>query len=241
MSEAILSAHAVKKSYGKGHTRVNVLKGVTIDVEPAEMLAVVGASGSGKSTLLHLLGALDTPDEGHVLYKGENVNTMWGGRRDLVRNSVFGFVFQFYHLLREFTALENVLMPTMIREGVLAWPGKAREARERARGLLERFGLAERMSHRPNQLSGGEQQRVAIARALMAEPEILLCDEPTGNLDSRTGAGIIDVLLDLNSRGQTVVVVTHDASLAALAHREAALADGRIEADATRRNRRGGA
>ena len=216
MSDAILTASRVFKSYGQGHTRVEVLKGADLEIARGEMVSVVGASGSGKSTLLNVLGLLDAPDAGEVLYKGENVNKMLGGRRDLVRNTVFGFVFQFYHLLGEFTALENVLMPLMIRQGCLSWPAKQRSARERAGELLEQFGLGARMRHRPSQLSGGEQQRVAIARALIGEPEILLCDEPTGNLDSKTGREIVDVLMGLNARGQSMVVVTHDANLASL-------------------------
>jgi len=228
MSETLLEAAGVRKSYGKGPTLVSVLEGVDLKVGEGELLAVAGASGAGKSTLLHVMGGIDTPDDGTVLYRGEDVNKMWGGRRDLVRNRVFGFVFQFYHLLREFTALENVLMPQMIREGLFSWPARRHEARRKAAELLERLGLGHRLRHRPSELSGGEQQRVAIARALAGEPEILLCDEPTGNLDAKTGREIVDILLDLNRGGQTMVVVTHDRDLAALAHRQVTLAEGRI-------------
>jgi lipoprotein-releasing system ATP-binding protein len=226
----ILKAVEVYKAYGKAHTRVEVLRGINMELADGEMLAVVGASGAGKSTLLHVLGALDAPDSGEVLYRNESISKMWNGRRDLVRNRIFGFVFQFYHLLGEFTALENVLMPELIRRGVFAWPAVRSEARKAAADLLEQFGLGNRLTHRPSELSGGEQQRVALARALIGRPEILLCDEPTGNLDSKTGKEIIDMLLELNRQGQSMVVVTHDRGLAALAHREATLADGKIHA-----------
>jgi lipoprotein-releasing system ATP-binding protein len=228
MSEPILEAVDLRKTYGKGHTLVNVLRGASLAFEAGELLAVVGPSGSGKSTLLHILGGLDAADAGDVLYRGEPISKMWGGRLDVVRNMVFGFVFQFYHLLGEFTALENVLMPQMIRSGPLGWLKKGREARREAAGLLERLGLGERLAHRPSELSGGEQQRVAIARALAGDPEILLCDEPTGNLDSRTSGEIIDLLLELNGEGRTMVVVTHDPALAAMAHRRLEIREGRI-------------
>ncbi len=231
MNEPLLRAIDVHKSYGRAHTLVKVLHGASLDVRREEFLAVEGASGAGKSTLLHILGGLDTPDSGDVLYKGENIGKMWGGRLDVVRNRVFGFVFQFYHLLKEFTALENVMMPQMVRHGPAGWLAGRRKARREARDLLERLGLGERITHKPSELSGGEQQRVAIARALAGSPEILLCDEPTGNLDARTGAGIIDLLLELNREGQTMVVVTHDRDLASMAHRKVAIVQGRIESD----------
>jgi len=226
--DRLLEAIGVAKSYGKGHTFVSVLDGVDLAVGDGELIAIVGASGAGKSTLLHVLGGIDTPDSGKVLYRGEDLGKMWGGRRDLVRNRIFGFVFQFYHLLREFTALENVLMPEMIRHGTFAWPRRRSEAKRRAVELLEEFGLGARLHHRPSELSGGEQQRVAIARALAGEPKVLLCDEPTGNLDAKTGRDIVDILLGLNRAGQTMVVVTHDRELAGLAHRQVTLAEGKI-------------
>ena len=228
---AIIRATGVVKTYGKGHTEVKVLKGVDFEVREGEFVAIVGASGSGKSTLLHLLGGLDVPDEGDILYSGQSFAKMESARRDAVRNEAFGFVFQFYHLLPEFTALENVMMPAMIRYGIFRWAAEHGAARRRAVELLEKFGLAERLSHRPSQLSGGEQQRVAIARALMGRPRLLLCDEPTGNLDAKTGGGIMDALLELNRNGQTMVVVTHDRGLAALAHRITTLVDGRLGSD----------
>ncbi len=228
MSNGLLEASGIRKTYGQGHTAVKVLEGVDLTLAKGEYLSIVGPSGSGKSTLLHILGGLDTPDEGAVLYRGEDISKMWGGRRDVVRNKIFGFVFQFYHLLREFTALENVMMPELIRSGVFTWPGRRSEVRQRAMELLDDFGLAERAKHRPSELSGGEQQRVAIARALAGSPEILLCDEPTGNLDEATGKEIIDVLLGLNREaGQTMVIVTHDKGLAGMANRMMTLAKGR--------------
>jgi len=228
MSETILEAVGIYKSYGKGRTYVSVLEGTNLAIGEGELLAVVGASGSGKSTVLHVLGGIDTPDKGAVLYRGEDISKMWGGRRDLVRSRIFGFVFQFYHLLHEFTALENVLMPEMIRQGVLAWPGRRAAAHKRAKLLLDQMQLGERLYHKPLELSGGEQQRVAIARALMAEPKVLLCDEPTGTLDAKTGKEIMGVLFDLGRAGQTMVLVTHDERLASGAHRRVTLADGRI-------------
>jgi lipoprotein-releasing system ATP-binding protein len=228
MSEPILQAVKVFKSYGKDHTKVEVLRGASFDVAEGEFVAIKGPSGSGKSTLLHLLGGLDTPDSGDVLYRGEPLTRMCRGDLDAVRNRVFGFVFQFYHLLGEFNAVENVMMPGMIAAGPLEWLGKRREARKKAAALLDELGLGERLTHRPSELSGGEQQRVAIARAMMGGPEILLSDEPTGNLDEKTSRGIIELLLDVNRRGQTMVVVTHEDDLAALAHRTVELHEGRI-------------
>ena len=228
MSETILEAANLRRGYGAGHTRVDVLNGASLKVQEGEFVAVAGPSGSGKSTLLHILGGLDAPDSGDVLYRNEKLAEMCGGSLDRVRNSVFGFVFQFYHLLREFSTVENVLMPRMIGCGPLAWLKQRPQARKDAVELLSRLGLGERLTHRPNQLSGGEQQRVAIARALIGSPEVILCDEPTGNLDEKTGAGIIELLLDLNSRGQTMVVVTHDRELAGLAHRRLQMHEGRI-------------
>jgi lipoprotein-releasing system ATP-binding protein len=228
MSDPILQAAGIVKSYGKGHTLVEVLKGADLAVGEGEFVAVTGPSGSGKSTLLHVLGALDTPDSGRVLYRGEPLTEMYSGRLDEVRNRVFGFVFQFYHLLGEFNALENTLMPAMIRTGPLGWLARKRAARSHAARILTELGLGDRLTHRPSQLSGGEQQRVAIARALVGAPEILLCDEPTGNLDEKTSAEIVELLLNLNRRGQTMVVVTHESDLAALAHRTVELHEGRI-------------
>ena len=217
------------KTYGKGHSAVHVLSGVNLAVQPGELLAIVGASGVGKSTLLHLMGALDRPDSGQVLYDGVEVFSGSASRQDRLRNRTFGFVFQFYHLLPEFTALENVLMPAMVRFGPLGWLAHRRALRKRAQDLLEGLGLGHRLTHRPSQLSGGEQQRVAIARALVNEPPVLLCDEPTGNLDEKTATEIMAQLIQLNRSGQTIVMVSHDPDIAAASHRIVHLTGGHIE------------
>jgi ABC-type lipoprotein export system ATPase subunit len=211
-----------------GQTQVKVLKGVNFKLAQGEFTAIIGASGSGKSTLLHILGALDTPDKGRVFFRGSDLNKQSGRRLNRFRNKTVGFVFQFYHLLDELNVLENVLLPTMAGKSVAGWLICRRDAKKRARQLLGQFGLAERIRHKPYQLSGGERQRVAIARALMNEPEVLLADEPTGNLDSETGNGILDVLERLNKAGQSIVVVTHDDRIAARASRIIRLADGVI-------------
>ncbi len=225
----ILECVNLRKSYGKGPRAVRVLNDLNLGVETGELLAIVGASGVGKSTLLHLMGALDRPDAGQVLYEGADLFSGPRRRQDRLRNRAFGFVFQFYHLLAEFTALENVLMPAMVRYSVLGWLRHRRRARQRARNLLTRMGLSKRMRHRPGQLSGGEQQRVAIARALINEPSVLLCDEPTGNLDETTSTGIMAQLVALNRAGQTLVIVSHDADIAAAAHRVMRLSGGQVK------------
>jgi lipoprotein-releasing system ATP-binding protein len=190
----------------------------------------MGASGSGKSTLLHLMGALDVPDAGTVKFEGRDVFAGGSRERDRLRNAVFGFVFQFYHLLPELNVLENVLLPCMVGTSIFGWPSRRGELRRQAAAMLERIGLSERLSHRPNELSGGERQRVAIARALANRPQVLLADEPTGNLDAVTGREILSVLKSLNQEGQTIVMVTHDPLVAASAHRIVSLVDGRIAA-----------
>jgi lipoprotein-releasing system ATP-binding protein len=229
MSE-ILIASDIHKGYVVGASRLDVLRGASLSVEKGELLAIVGASGVGKSTFLHILGALDRPDSGEVLYEGKNTFALSQARQDVLRNRAFGFVFQFYYLLPEFTALENVLMPAMVSRGVLNWLASRRSLRRKAQELLDRLGLGGRLRHRPNQLSGGEQQRVAIARALINDPQILLCDEPTGNLDEKTSEDITDTLWRLNrDRGQTTIIVTHNVDLAARADRVVHLTDGHIE------------
>ena len=226
----ILKCVALQKSYQSGNRRIHVLRGVDLSVSPGEFLAIVGASGAGKSTLLHLMGALDRPDSGQVLYRGTDIFSGTPTQQDRLRNAAFGFVFQFYYLLPEFTALENVLMPAMVGQGVMKWLKVRGGLKDRARELLEKFGLGERLTHRPNQLSGGEQQRVAIARALVNQPPVLLCDEPTGNLDERTSGDILQGLVELNTTsGQTMVMVTHDPDIARRAHRIVHLAGGHIE------------
>jgi lipoprotein-releasing system ATP-binding protein len=224
----ILKTEGLYKSYQMGTTKVEVLKGVDLAVRESEFVAIVGASGSGKSTLLHILGALDRPEKGVVSFEGRVLSRM--GQRELnkFRNKMVGFVFQFYHLLDELSVLENVFLPAMASKSVPGWLGSRRWAKGRARELLGELGLSERANHKPYQLSGGERQRVAIGRALMNEPKILLADEPTGNLDSATGNGILNVFEKLNKAGQTIVMVTHDERIAGKAGRVITLADGRI-------------
>jgi len=229
MSNTILQAAGVHKTYHMGKAEVCVLKGVSLSVSRGEFLAVTGASGSGKSTLLHLLGALDIPDRGHVTFDGINLFSGSAAQRDHLRNVNFGFVFQFYHLLGELNTLENVLMPAMVRYSVLGWFARRSGIVAQARDLLGRMGLKERLRHRPAELSGGERQRVAIARALVNQPQVLLADEPTGNLDTRTGAGILGLLKTLNNEGQTIVMVTHDPKVASAAHRTISLVDGKVK------------
>jgi len=229
MSEPILLAEGLHKSYQMGAVRLRVLRGASLAVGRGEFLAVMGASGSGKSTLLHLLGALDVPDRGTVRFESTDVFAAGAGRRGALRNQAFGFVFQFYHLLPDLDVLENVLAPRMVRSAAGAWHADRREAIAAARELMQRLGLAERLGHRPNELSGGECQRVAIARALINSPAVLLADEPTGNLDAATGGQILKLLAGLNDAGQTIVMVTHDPDVAARAHRTVRLRDGRID------------
>jgi lipoprotein-releasing system ATP-binding protein len=211
---SILSCQNIQKSYNDGNRELKILQGVDLEVREGEILAISGPSGVGKSTLLHIMGTLDKPTSGDVLYQGRALSSM--GRKEInrIRNEEIGFVFQFYHLLPEFTALENVMMPAICK-------GASRKAAAiRAEELLHTVGLAERMTHKPGQLSGGEQQRVAIARALYNKPSVVLSDEPTGNLDENTGGSIIDLIWKLNEEhGVTLVIVTHDDSLAAKAHR----------------------
>jgi len=229
--DAILRVHDVRKSYRSGGGMLEVLRGVDFAIAPGGFVAVVGQSGSGKSTLLHLMGLLDAPDAGEVHLDGGRIDDLPAHRRDRIRNTAIGMVFQSYHLLPEFDALENVLAPLMVRHGVLDWLRVRGRARERAGDLLDRFGLGGRLHHKPRQLSGGEMQRVAIARALVTEPRVLLADEPTGNLDEASGAGILDTLCELNARdGLSIVLVTHDAAVARRAAGVVRLAAGRVAA-----------
>ena len=224
----LLKAEGLYKSYRMGTAEVSVLKGVDMAVKKGEFIAIVGASGSGKSTLLHILGALDRPGKGMVSFDGRDLSCMKRGELNRFRNKTIGFVFQFYHLLDELNVLENVFLPAMAGCGLIGWLGKRRWVRSRAKELLGQFGLGERAVHRPFELSGGERQRAALARALMNEPRLLLADEPTGNLDSATGNGILDVLEQLNRAGQTIVMVTHDQRIADRAGRIITLADGKV-------------
>jgi len=226
---SFLSVRELVKDYRQGKTTLRVLHGISLDVAEGEFLVVVGASGAGKSTLLHLLGLLDTPTAGEVIVQGKGTASLSGRARAWRRTVQFGFVFQFFHLLPDFSALENVMLPAMVRYGVFRWPRARGSVRARATELLERVGLKERLAHRPAELSGGERQRVALCRALINEPRALLLDEPTGNLDSKTGAEIQKLIRDLNtSTGQTIVMVTHDERAAAHADDVIRIRDGAI-------------
>ncbi|RKY11697.1 MAG: ABC transporter ATP-binding protein [Planctomycetota bacterium] len=227
MSE-MLKASGLFKSYKMGQTKIEVLKCLDFSVRAGQFVAIVGASGSGKSTLLHILGALDEPDAGSVQFEGKRLDKFRAGELNRFRNKMVGFVFQFYHLLDELNVLENVMLPAMAQSSTIGWLRRRIGAKKHAKSLLERFGLADRIGHKPYQLSGGERQRVAIARALMNKPALLLADEPTGNLDSETGNGILGVLEELNNDGQTIVMVTHDDRIAQRAHNVIRLADGKI-------------
>ncbi len=225
-----ITASQLHKSYRLGKVTLQVLRGVSLDVRRGEFLAITGASGSGKSTLLHLLGLLDRPDSGQIVLEGKAVDRLSRAGRNRMRCTEIGFVFQFYHLLGELTVLENVLLPAMVQRPTAGWWQDRSRRRARALELLEQVELGGRLKHRPKELSGGERQRVAIARALMNAPDLLLADEPTGNLDSRTGTRIMELLRRLNrQRQQTLVMVTHDAALAADADRRLHLRDGRLE------------
>ncbi len=229
MTTPLISAQAIEKSYTKGEHKVPVLRGAGMTAQRGEFISVVGQSGSGKSTLLHVMGLLDSPDIGEVLLEGKRIDNLSLAARDQLRNHVFGFIFQFYHLLPELTLLENVMMPLMIRHSFFSYFTKRREVREQAMTLLKQVGLEHRVKHRPSELSGGEMQRGAIARALIGSPEILLADEPTGNLDAASGSEIMDTLKRLNEDNQlTIVMVTHDEAVANQAHRIVRLAEGRI-------------
>ena len=223
MSEPLLVARGLGRTYRMGRRSLEVLRGVDLSVNPGEFLALRGASGAGKSTLLHLLGGLDQPDTGEISFAGKNLAALGGGELARLRNGKVGFIFQAYHLLPELSALENVCLPARIARV------SAGDAARRGRDLLTRVGLGERMEHRPYELSGGEQQRVAIARAMINSPELILADEPTGNLDSHTGGEIIELLCALRDERQTTLVIaTHDAKLAARAPKVVQLVDGQI-------------
>jgi lipoprotein-releasing system ATP-binding protein len=218
----LIQVQRLFKSYGDKSKRVEVLKGVDLTFSQGEKAAIVGASGVGKTTLLHVLGTLDRPTAGKVLYEGKNVYTLNEKGLAYFRNREIGFVFQFHHLLPEFNALENTMMPCLI-QGI---PKK--ESVSRAEAILTLVGLKERLSHKPGELSGGEQQRVAVARALVLEPKVLLADEPTGNLDAKTGESVFDLLRELNRiKGVTLIVVTHNLRLAEKLSRQIQLVDGR--------------
>lgn len=223
----VLRAENLVKRYSEGGATVEVLRDVSVHVGAGEMVAIVGASGSGKSTLLHLLGLLDTPSSGHVEVDGKRVDNLGENGRSRLRNQRLGFVYQFHHLLPEFSAVDNVAMPLIVRRE------KRTAAREQARELLAQVGLEHRMDHYPGQLSGGERQRVALARALVTRPGCVLADEPTGNLDRDTAESMFELLLKVNREfGTALAIVTHDPALAALAHRQLFIEKGRLKDEA---------
>ena len=218
---AVLEARGIVRGFAEGSGSLQVLRGLQLQVAAGERIAIVGVSGSGKTTLLQVLGGLDAPDAGEVLVQGQDIHAMPERQRCALRNRTLGFIYQFHHLLPEFSALENVAMPLLVRREPVA------DAMARARDLLQQVGLSERLSHRPHQLSGGERQRAAVARALVTQPRLVLADEPTGNLDGANAAQVFELMLELNrERGTSLVVVTHDRRLAARMDRVLVLKDG---------------
>ena len=226
MSEIILKAHNITRSYFEGKVQTDVLKNVNIDIYSDKLTAIIGKSGSGKSTLLHILGTLDTPTSGELIYKGEDLTKFSSNKKAEFRNQNLGFVYQFHHLLGDFSALENVMMPLLIG-GI-----STKEAKERATSYLEKVGLSHRINYKPSELSGGERQRVAIARALSNKPNIILADEPTGNLDAQNASDIFDLFMDLaKNEHVAVVMVTHDNGLAQKCDLVYQMKDGVINAN----------
>ncbi|MEM6257170.1 MAG: ABC transporter ATP-binding protein [Planctomycetota bacterium] len=246
-SAPIIQANALERSFHEAGHELHVLRGVDLSINQGEWLSILGRSGSGKSTLLHLLGGLDRPTHGSVVFDGTDIFTLSGGRLDRYRNQHAGFVFQFYHLLPELSALENVLIGSMLGNedlrrsftslvtgGILdavEWLPRRKQARKTAVEMLERVGLGDRLTHRPAKLSGGERQRVAIARALVNRPSVLLADEPTGNLDADTASSILDLFRSLHNDGQTIAMVTHDQTVADAGDRVVTLVKGKLSAD----------
>lgn len=224
VTDSGLQAHALSKTYSQGRLAVDVLQDINLQVAAGERVAIVGASGSGKSTLLHLLGGLDTPSRGHVMVGSHNMTALGDAARGQLRNRALGFIYQFHHLLPEFTAAENVALPLILRRG------KPEAALRAAEDLLARVGLAQRSHHKPAELSGGERQRAAVARALITRPACVLADEPTGNLDHANAEAVFELMLELNAeQGTSLVVVTHDTELAGRMQRCYTLQDGRLQ------------
>jgi lipoprotein-releasing system ATP-binding protein len=231
MTESVLEARNVQRRFQQGPVTLEVLQAVNLSILAAERLSIVGASGSGKTTLLQILGGLDKPSSGNVLVDGKDIHSLSEKERGELRNHAIGFVYQFHHLLPEFSALENVAMPLLVRRMHTG------EAKDRAREILKRVGLGERLTHRPHQLSGGERQRAAVARALVTQPKLVLADEPTGNLDGRNAEQVFELMLELNRERQTsLVIVTHDMRIAARMDRALQIENGTLsEVDASRR------
>jgi lipoprotein-releasing system ATP-binding protein len=223
MSEHVLSISGLKKRFDRNGVEVNVLKGIDLAVHENDFITIMGPSGAGKSTFLHILGTLDKPTEGELFFRGQNVRTFTEDEASRFRNEKVGFVFQFYHLLQDFNVIENIMIPLMIRRMA------ANDALKKAEAFLEIMGLADRKDHRPGELSGGEQQRVAIARALVNEPEVILADEPTGNLDRKTGREVLNYILSVNEKlKSTLILVTHDPEIGAIGKRRFNMVDGEL-------------
>ncbi len=222
MSNLILDAQNITKSFTEGKSSVDVIRGLSLQVKAGEFVSIVGSSGSGKSTLLHVLGGLDRPTSGQVFINGQRFDTLGEAERGYIRNEHLGFVYQFHHLLPEFSALENVAMPLMLRKGA-----NYKDVRKQAEYLLERVGLSHRLTHKPGELSGGERQRVALARALVAKPKLMMADEPTGNLDRKTAVKIFELLTELRKEfNMAMLIVTHDEYLAQSADAVLHMQDG---------------
>ncbi len=222
MSNVVLDAQNIRKFFTDGKSTVDVIKGLSLQVKQGEFVSIVGSSGSGKSTLLHVLGGLDRPNEGMVFLNGKRFDNLGEAERGFLRNEHLGFVYQFHHLLPEFTALENIAMPLMLRKDA-----EFKKAKERAEYLLNRVGLSHRMTHKPGELSGGERQRVALARALVTQPKLMMADEPTGNLDRKTALSIFELLSDLRKEfNMAMLIVTHDEQLAQSADKILHMQDG---------------
>ena len=223
MSDHIVEASGIKKSFRKDHIVIDVLKGVDLSVDKGSFITIMGPSGAGKSTFLHIIGTLDRPTEGAVLFEGQDIMKFSEDEQSRFRNERIGFIFQFYHLLQDFNVVENIMMPLLIRRV------RPDEARRRAQGFLETVELTHRANHKPGELSGGEQQRVAIARALINEPSVILADEPTGNLDRKTGREVLNQILAIQKKlSATMILVTHDPEIGALGNRELMMVDGEL-------------
>jgi lipoprotein-releasing system ATP-binding protein len=223
MSDPILRVSGLKKTFSKNGVEINVIKGIDIDIYEGDFITIMGPSGAGKSTFLHILGTLDKPSEGDIFFRDRNVKGFTEDEESKFRNEKVGFVFQFYHLLQDFNVIENITMPLLIKRL------NQTDALSKAENFLEIMGLKHRRDHKPGELSGGEQQRVAIARALVNEPEIILADEPTGNLDRKTGKEVLDYLLSVNERlSSTLILVTHDPEIGSIGERKLKMVDGEL-------------